>query len=101
MTCGRSSRRAPRRFYLENPGFLGAIEVHAAEIAATAREAGAETIVGVDPISLGVLAPPGAYGADIVVGSIQPLGVHMSPAEEPAASSPPATSRATRTNTRR
>ena len=63
---------------LENPGFLGTIEVNAAEIAATAREAGAETIVGVDPISLGVLAPPGAYGADIVVGSVQPLGVHMS-----------------------
>jgi glycine dehydrogenase subunit 1 len=62
----------------ENPGFLGTIEVNAAEIAAAARGAGAETIVGVDPISLGVLAPPGAYGADIVVGSIQPLGVHMS-----------------------
>lgn len=61
----------------ENPGFLGTIEVHAAEIAARARAAGAETIVGVDPISLGVLAPPGEYGADIVVGSIQPLGVHM------------------------
>lgn len=62
----------------ENPGFLGTIEVNAAEIAALAREAGAETIVGVDPISLGVLAPPSEYGADIVVGSVQPLGVHMS-----------------------
>lgn len=63
---------------LENPGFLGAIEPNAAEITALARAAGAETVVGVDPISLGVLAPPGDYGADIVVGSIQPLGVHMS-----------------------
>jgi glycine cleavage system P protein (glycine dehydrogenase) subunit 1 len=62
----------------ENPGFLGAIETNAAEIAALAREAGAETIVGVDPISLGVLAPPSDSGADIVVGSVQPLGVHMS-----------------------
>ena len=34
-------------------------------------------IVGVDPISLGVLAPPADYGADIVVGTTQPLGVHM------------------------
>src|SRR4029079_7808249 len=32
---------------------------------------------GVDPISLGVLAPPGSWGADIVVGTTQPLGVHM------------------------
>ena len=24
-----------------------------------------------------MLAPPGDYGADIVVGSVQPLGVHM------------------------
>jgi glycine dehydrogenase subunit 1 len=62
----------------ENPGFLGAIEASAAEIAALARAASAETIVGVDPTSLGVLAPPSAYAADIVVGSVQPLGVHMS-----------------------
>jgi glycine dehydrogenase subunit 1 len=62
----------------ENPAFLGAIEANAAEIAGLAREAGAETIVGVDPISLGMLAPPSDYGADIVVGSVQPLGVHMS-----------------------
>ena len=48
------------------------------EIAALARSHGAETIVGVDPLSLGILAPPSDYGADIVVGSTQPLGVHMS-----------------------
>jgi glycine dehydrogenase subunit 1 len=63
---------------LENPGFLGAFERNAADIAALAREAGAETIVAVDPLSLGVVAPPGEYGADVVVGSLQPLGVHMS-----------------------
>jgi glycine dehydrogenase subunit 1 len=63
--------------YFENPSFLGQIESQAAEIAAAARHAGAETIVGVDPVSLGILRPPGQYGADIVVGSIQPLGIHM------------------------
>jgi glycine dehydrogenase subunit 1 len=31
----------------------------------------------VDPISLGVLNPPVEYGADIVCGDIQPLGIHM------------------------
>jgi len=63
--------------YVETPNYLGAIESEAGEIARLARAAGAETIVGVDPISLGVLAPPGDYGADIVVGTTQPLGVHM------------------------
>jgi glycine dehydrogenase subunit 1 len=64
--------------YLENPSYLGQIEAQSGEIAAAARKAGAETIVGVDPVSLGILKPPGQYGADIVVGSIQPLGIHMS-----------------------
>lgn len=63
--------------YFEVPSYLGTIEHQAAEIAAIARAAGAETIVGVDPISLGVLAAPGHYGADLVVGTIQTLGVHM------------------------
>lgn len=63
--------------YFENPSFLGQIESQAEEIAAASRKAGAETIVGVDPVSLGILRPPGQYGADIVVGSIQPLGIHM------------------------
>ena len=63
--------------YFENPGYHGLFETNAAEIAAIARRVGAETIVGVDPLTLGVVAPPLAYGADIVVGSIQPLGVHM------------------------
>ena len=63
--------------YLETPGYLGIVETDAAEIASLARTHGAETIVGVDPISLGVLAAPGDYGTDIAVGTTQPLGVHM------------------------
>ena len=63
--------------YFENPAYLGTIETGAAEIARMARAAGAETIVGVDPVSLGVLKAPGDYGADIVTGPVQPLGVHM------------------------
>ena len=35
-------------------------------------------MVGVDPVSLGVLTPPALYGADIVCGDLQPLGMHMS-----------------------
>ncbi len=63
--------------YFETPAYLGTIELGAAEIARAARAAGAETIVGVDPVSLGVLAAPGDWGADIVTGPVQPLGVHM------------------------
>ncbi|MBX5440193.1 MAG: aminomethyl-transferring glycine dehydrogenase subunit GcvPA [Solirubrobacteraceae bacterium] len=63
--------------YVETPSSLGVIETEVERIAAAARAAGAETILGVDPISLGVLAPPGQLGADIAVGSTQPLGVHM------------------------
>jgi glycine dehydrogenase subunit 1 len=63
--------------YFEMPGFLGSIETQAEEIAALAREAGALTVVGVDPISLGVLEAPPRYGADIVCGELQPLGIHM------------------------
>ena len=63
--------------YVETPTYLGIVESEVAQVAALARAAGAETVVGVDPISLGVLAPPGELGADIVVGTTQPLGVHM------------------------
>jgi glycine dehydrogenase subunit 1 len=63
--------------YFENPGSLGVIETEAERIVALAHGAGAEAILGVDPLSLGVLAPPGQLGADIAVGTTQPLGVHM------------------------
>ncbi|MBW2030846.1 MAG: aminomethyl-transferring glycine dehydrogenase subunit GcvPA [Deltaproteobacteria bacterium] len=63
--------------YFENPCYLGFIEAQGEDISGIAHGKGAECIVGVDPISLGVVAPPGDYGADMVVGTIQPLGIHM------------------------
>ena len=63
--------------YFDNPNYLGVIESEAKELVALAKTVGAEVIVGVDPISLGVLTPPSEYGADIIVGTTQPLGVHM------------------------
>jgi glycine dehydrogenase subunit 1 len=63
--------------YVENPSYLGFIEAQAAEIGRICHEQGAVYIAGVDPISLGVLASPGSYGADIAIGDIQPLGVHL------------------------
>lgn len=63
--------------YVENPAYLGPIESRGDEIAEATHGAGALLVVGVDPISLGVLRPPASYGADIVVGDIQPLGIHL------------------------
>jgi glycine dehydrogenase subunit 1 len=63
--------------YIENPSYLGCLETHGPEIAQTAHDHGALFIVGVDPISLGLLQPPGEYGADIVIGEGQPLGNAM------------------------
>jgi glycine dehydrogenase subunit 1 len=63
--------------YFENPSYLGFLEAQGSTIAALAHEAGAVCVVAVDPLSLGVLAPPVAYGADIVCGDVQSLGIHM------------------------
>ncbi|MEM1537180.1 MAG: aminomethyl-transferring glycine dehydrogenase subunit GcvPA [Candidatus Bathyarchaeia archaeon] len=63
--------------YIENPSYLGFIETQVEEISQTAHAHGALFIVGVDPTSLGILKPPGEYGADIVVGEGQPLGNPM------------------------
>ena len=63
--------------YFKNPSYLGFIEGKGEEISRIAHENGAMCIVGVDPISLGVMAPPVDYGADIACGDIQPLGMHM------------------------
>lgn len=74
--CSKISSRTAA-VYIENPSYLGTIEIAGMEISSMAHEAGAVSVVGVNPISLGVLAPPVDYGADIVCGDIQPLGMHM------------------------
>jgi glycine dehydrogenase subunit 1 len=63
--------------YLEVPSYLGLLEAAAPSIGEIAHAAGAMVVVGVDPSSLGILAGPRAYGADIVCGDLQPLGIHM------------------------
>jgi glycine dehydrogenase subunit 1 len=63
--------------YCETPNYFGALEVNVKAIAELTKKSGAEFIIGVDPITLGVVTPPSEYGADIVVGTTQTLGVHM------------------------
>src|SRR5439155_7359659 len=56
------------------PNTLGLLEPMA-EIGRLAHAAGALFVAVVEPVSLAVLAPPGAYGADIAAGEGQPLGI--------------------------
>ena len=60
-----------------NPNFFGIIEEEANEIADLAHLKGALMVAYVEPSTLGILMPPGRYGADIACGEIQPLGIHM------------------------
>jgi len=63
---------------LQTPDFLGQLH-DLAGVADTvhARGKDAQVVVIANPISLGLLKPPGDYGADIVVGEGQPLGLGL------------------------
>ena len=62
---------------LQQPNFFGALE-DPQPISDLAHRSGALLIACVDPISLGLLAAPGDYGADLAVGDGQPLGLPLS-----------------------
>ncbi len=63
---------------VQNPNFFGVVE-DLTELAAAAHAVGALLVVAVpEPVSLGILKPPGESGADIVAGEGQALGVPMS-----------------------
>lgn len=61
---------------IQVPNFLGNIE-EVRKIEKLTHEAGALFIVAIDPISVGLIKPPGEYEADIVVGDGQSLGCNM------------------------
>lgn len=63
--------------FIENPSYLGNLEIQAPEIGKIAKEFGAEFIVYTDPISCGVMAPPAQYGATFACGDAHSLGNHM------------------------
>jgi glycine dehydrogenase subunit 1 len=60
----------------QQPNFFGALEDMAA-IGKLAHDNGALFVASVDPISLGVITPPGEYDADIVTAEGQSLGCPM------------------------
>lgn len=63
--------------YIENPSYFGTIEPRGKDIAERIHAYGGLFVVFCDPSSLGVFTPPSRYGADIVCGDLQPLGLHM------------------------
>lgn len=62
--------------FIQQPNFFGQIE-HAQDLTDAAHQAGAKAIMGVYPTSLGILKTPKDYGADIVTGEGQPLGLAL------------------------
>jgi glycine dehydrogenase subunit 1 len=58
------------------PNFYGLLEPMTS-IGELAHAAGALFVAVVEPVSLAVLEPPGAYGADIAAGEGQPLGLPL------------------------
>ena len=61
---------------VQHPNRLGILEP-VRELFGEARDWGARTIQVFDPLSVGVLAPPGELGADIAVAEGQSLGNHL------------------------
>ncbi|MGE4280684.1 MAG: aminomethyl-transferring glycine dehydrogenase subunit GcvPA [Magnetospirillum sp.] len=62
---------------VQNPGFFGGIR-DLTQLADACHEVGALLVVAVaEPVSLGLITPPGAMGADIVVGEGQSLGMGL------------------------
>jgi glycine dehydrogenase subunit 1 len=61
---------------VQNPNFVGVIE-KTTELFKPTNEEGAVYITVYDPLSLGILAPPGECGADIAVAEGQGLGLPL------------------------
>jgi len=62
---------------VQHPNFFGSLEP-IFEIERIVHKHGVLLVVCVDPISLGILTPPGEYNADIAVGEGQSLGIASS-----------------------
>jgi glycine dehydrogenase subunit 1 len=61
----------------QQPNFFGCLEP-APDLAAAAGEAGALAVAHIDPVSLGVLEAPGAYGCALAIGEGQAAGNYQS-----------------------
>ena len=76
VSGGDGVGEATAALVVQQPNFFGNVQ-DMQTLADTAHAQGALLIACVDPISLGLLKPPGEYGADIAVGEGQGLGCPM------------------------
>ena len=74
-TCAPRHDEEVSGIYLEVPNLFGVIDPVAPKLKGMFPDT--VLVVGVNPISLGILTPPGEYGADIVIGEGQTLGSPM------------------------
>ena len=72
--AGALAERRPIAAVFAQPNFYGVIEDLPALGEVCARHGSPLSIAAVDPLTLGVLAPPGECGFDVAVGEGQPLG---------------------------
>lgn len=62
---------------VQYPNFFGNLE-DLAEVERLTHAQNALMIVSSNPLALGIVQPPGTYGADVVVGDAQPFGIPVS-----------------------
>jgi len=63
--------------YIENPNGFGIFEDDITIIRELTEKTKSLLVVGIDPLSLGIIKSPGEYGADIVIGEGRSLGNNM------------------------
>jgi glycine cleavage system P protein (glycine dehydrogenase) subunit 1 len=73
----RAAAEGAAAVFFQQPNFFGCLEP-APELAAAANDADAVPVAHVDPLSLGLLEAPGAYGCGIAVGEGQGAGNYLS-----------------------
>ncbi|MEO0181468.1 MAG: aminomethyl-transferring glycine dehydrogenase subunit GcvPA [candidate division WOR-3 bacterium] len=69
--------KGPSAFVLQHPNFFGVLE-DPFSVSEMVHQKGALLIAFFEPTSLGIIAPPGEYGADIAIGEAQSLGLPLS-----------------------
>ncbi|BCU71242.1 aminomethyl-transferring glycine dehydrogenase subunit GcvPA [Stygiolobus caldivivus] len=63
--------------YIQQPNYYGVFEEEIETITDYAKKVGAISIMGVNPLSLGLIKPPGEYEIDIAVSDGQELGLPL------------------------